>query len=322
MPSAHQEAGAIGGASYAPGFGLRFLAFFGVALLASAFLAPLAKAGLDALVEVSPVTADLLRVRPTGEYDFGRPFRRLFLLVALGGAVAARGRFGAVPFLGVRRGERRWRNLLSGLAFAAASLSAVLVVLRVGGVRPAAFALPDGWPAAIAAAAVGGLAVGIVEESAVRGWLLGGLLRDGRRSTAVIVSSAVYSLAHFLKAEVLVEPGFRPLVGFHALVAQFANVARPEIVIPSIGYLMLGVVFSYSYLWSRSLPFVAGLHGGWVFLLAFDRMIVEAAGGHGYNPVRVLLGPIGWGVLLVCLTLLRLVLLRGARSRQVPNSAW
>jgi membrane protease YdiL (CAAX protease family) len=152
-----------------------------------------------------------------------------------------------------------------------------------------------------------GLLVGVIEETIFRGFLLGGFLQDRSRLAAVLLSSSLYSAAHFLRGKVPVTSGSDLGVGLRALFAHVRPFTQPMILFPLIGLLLVGVVFAYAYLWTNSLPFAIGLHAGWVFLAKIDGFLLQGQTGVEwlYGKQGVLAGALGWIFLLMMLPLLR-----------------
>jgi len=116
---------------------------------------------------------------------------------------------------------------------------------------------------AIGAAAM----VAPLEEILFRGGVFGGLRRIIYWPLALLVSSAIYALVHFLQhAEltgvvawnsglVLLPQMLRGFADFHALVPGFFNLA------------LAGVLLGLAYQRTGNLYFSIGLHAGWIFWL-------------------------------------------------------
>ncbi len=299
-------------------FTTRFAILLGGVFLATVVLAPLVKLALDGLIGTAPGIADTLRLRlDDGVYDFGRVHRRVFLLVALVAIVGARRWLGGVPLLGVRGDEGRLRALGLGLAAGIVSWSAFLLLLLAAGRRTLDAEPAAQWLTALPAAVVTALLVGLVEETALRGYLLGGLAREMPRVAAVLLSSALYSVLHFMRAEVPVQVGrTSPGIGLEALLAHLGPLADPAVLGPFVGLSLVGVVLGYVYLWSRSLPLAIGVHAGWVLLIRLDGLVfLEPLGQRGvYGKDGVLAGVGGWLFLLLLLAAFRPLAAWSARA--------
>lgn len=299
--------------SFAIRIGLVVLLAFG----ATVVLAGVVKPGLDRLIAASDVVAHSVRFDPTtGSYDFGRVFRRLFMVTTLAVVVLARRWLGRVPMMGTRRGDGRAVFLASGLGAGVVSWLVFVTLLAALGRRSLGLTDLEGWVGGVAAAVPAALLVGLVEEWALRGYLLGGLRREWPVVAAVLATSALYSLLHFLKAPVRVEPGFDPWVGAVTLGEHFRALAGPGVPAGFVGLLLVGVVLSYAYLWTRSLWFAVGLHAGWVFMMQTERYFVNGPTGQRamYGEGGLLAGWLGWGFLLATLAVL-FAATRGLRKR-------
>jgi membrane protease YdiL (CAAX protease family) len=116
---------------------------------------------------------------------------------------------------------------------------------------------------AIATAAI----VATLEEILFRGGIFGGLRRMIYRPVALIASSAIYALVHFLqRAEIsgaihwnsgliLLPRMLGGFTDFHALVPGFFNLT------------LAGVLLGLAYQRTGNLYFSIGLHAGWIFWL-------------------------------------------------------
>jgi membrane protease YdiL (CAAX protease family) len=174
---------------------------------------------------------------------------------------------------------------------------------------------PAAWPAALTFALLTGLLVAAIEETIFRGWLLAGLHAASTIVPAVLLSSLLYSLAHYVTAVVRVRPGWDPLIGLRALALHLAAPARLEIALPCLALAAIGAVLACAYLWSGSLPFAIGLHAGWVAVMKAAPLALTPAIGSEwlYGPGGALAGVGGWLLIALMLAVLRLGL-RQARS--------
>ena len=288
-------------------FARRLAVLIAAGLLSAALLAPLVKIGVDAWRASGPAV--------DAGYDFGRAFRRLLQLCVLAAVLAGRrwlAPAGAIRIRGLLPTEAPWRRLAAGLALGCASF-AVLIAghLAAGGLAaaPQPFAA---WPPALGFALLTGLVVALIEETIFRGWLLEGLRAASSAVPAVLLSSLLYSLAHFVTAVVRVRPGWDPLIGFRALGLHLAQPARWEIALPCLALAAIGVVLACAYLWSGSLPFAIGLHAGWVAILKMTPLALTPAIGSAwlYGAGGALAGAGGWLLIGLMLAGLRLGLRR------------
>ncbi|ANM30172.1 hypothetical protein ABI59_12205 [Acidobacteria bacterium Mor1] len=296
-------------------FGARFGLLIGGIFLVSALTGPLVKVGLDAWIAADPGVVETLHLRPDGDtYDFGRAFRRWFMLVALAAILIFRKKLGGAAMLGMRPPAPRLRWFAKGLAAGLITWSTLLALMVVLGRRTVAVEIPGDWLAAVAGAALAGLIVGWLEEAITRGYLVGGLRTHQPAWLAILISGAFYSILHFMKGSLRVGPGFQPAVGFEALWAHFTPIAEPGVLLPFIGLTLVGLLLGYGYVWSESLPFVVGVHTGWVFLAGIDKFVLAGPSGTGalYGPQGILATPWSWLAILGFLGVFRFWLRPGA----------
>lgn len=275
----------------------------------SVVTAPLIKVVVDWLLHTSPRIAALVHFDAAeASYDFGRIYRRFLLVLTILLGYFGRRWLGPLSLRGIGSPTRPGRQLASGWLLGSCSFGLFLAILIIAGERSLAPTAPRDWSWRLGGALVSGLVVGIIEEAIFRGFLLGGLLHDWSRLAAVLGSSGVFSAVHFLRAKVPVTPGFTLDVGLQALVGHLRPFTHPAILFPFLGLFLLGVILAYAYLWSDSLPFVIGLHAGWVFLGKIDGLLLRERTGIEwlYGQGGVLAGPLGWTLLLLMLPLLRL----------------
>ena len=153
-----------------------------------------------------------------------------------------------------------------GVGFAIAALpllcaGAVLIALPIYSLRH-----PFLWqkmPTVLVAA----LVVPILEELLFRGFILGVLLRSCSRLGAVLITSALFAIVHFVKP-----PAFLPnesvnwWTGFIALGRSFAQFGEPLLFIGGFFTLfVVACILADARLLTRSLWLPIGLHAGWIF---------------------------------------------------------
>ena len=236
----------------------RLVAYFALTLLLGALLAPWLFWGAQRLAGdgIIPFLAS---------FDFETFFHRslmvagVLLLWPLLRSIQVQnlGDLGLAP-------DRRWNwHLLEGFLFAAIPLlccGAALIAFHVYSVR---LTLSGRALAGLLAAST---VVPVIEEMLFRGLILGILLRGGRPSLALLVTSAFFSILHFLKA-----PEHTSLVvtwasGFHSIANSFAQFSDPLLVAAAFTTLFLiGWVLGDTRLRTRALWLPMGLHAGWIF---------------------------------------------------------
>jgi hypothetical protein len=122
-------------------------------------------------------------------------------------------------------------------------------------------------------------AVAALEEILFRGGIFGGLRKFIYWPVALVISSAIYALAHFFqRAEFtdtitwhsgleLLPPMLRGIADFHALVPVFFNLT------------LVGILLGLAYQRTGNLYFSIGLHAGWIFWLKTYGAFTAGASG-------------------------------------------
>ena len=237
---------------------LRLLAYFaGVILLACLLSPPLYWAG-SALAEhgVLPFLKG---------FPFHRYFSRCFQLAALLMLWPAFRWIGIrrLGELGIERNPLWRRDLLAGLAIAflpVLALGAGYLAFHIYRWKSGIPLVPGLWILATASA------VAILEEFLFRGVLLGLCLRSMRPVAAVLVSSAVFAVVHFMR---VAKPASEEVVNWTSGFAQLPHVFSSAPQWPVLGWgifslLLAGILLAVVTLRTRSLFLPIGLHAGWI----------------------------------------------------------
>ena len=167
--------------------------------------------------------------------------------------------------LGLEKNPRAGAEVAIGFAIAAVPLllsGAALVAFQIYSLRHAF--LWHKMPGVLIAASV----VPILEELLFRGFILGVLLRSFSRLGALLATSALFSVIHFLKAPDLTTPNESVTwsSGFFSIAHSFWQFGDP--VLLAAGFLTLfviGCILADARLRTRSLWLAIGLHAGWIF---------------------------------------------------------
>lgn len=211
----------------------------------------------------------LLQFYPELPYPFSRLFDRVALVVVLGLVLFNRRHFGlehlrkdVVEELG------RWPEILRGIALSTSCGVVIIgyylfqgtVVLDIPSIGYLSRKLLLLLPAA--------LLIATIEESFFRGLLLGQLQRAWGLAVAVTVSSAVYSLVHFVapsKAFVYQQGGLH--FGFLYIANVLAQAGAFDLFSSMLGLWLVGAVLCSVVLRRKSLAAAIGLHAGWIICL-------------------------------------------------------
>jgi len=107
--------------------------------------------------------------------------------------------------------------------------------------------------------------VPLIEEAFFRGFFLGILLRSFRPWTANLLSAALFSIVHFLKAPEETSKTVKWFSGFVSLGHSFDQFSEPMLVLCGFTTLFaIGVILAQGRLGTRSLWLPIGLHSGWI----------------------------------------------------------
>ena len=238
---------------------------------------------------------------------FGRIVNRALLIVALLG----------LPFFVRAAGIRRWadvgvdprrvgwRRIAAGFAMGFTSLAAVCSIALAAGGRTLRL---DRTPGELAAQFLGALAtalvVGVIEELLFRGAIYGGLRRAMPWGAALLASSAIYAIVHFLTRPVSPDV-VRWDSGLRALPTMLAGAADLKTLVPAFLSLTLaGVVLGLAYQRTGDLYASIGIHAGWIFWLKFYGLLtrsVPAADAWFWGTRKLVDGWLAFAALVVVL---------------------
>ncbi len=219
---------------------------------------------------------------------FHRFLDRSFLVIALAGLwplLRALGA-GSWPDVGIVPPYGHFKKFFGGLLLGFLTLAIVAVVaVEFGGRALAqdltAHVMVGGISSAVATAAV----VAPLEEILFRGGVFGGLRRMLYWPFALLISSAIYALVHFLQRVELAGPVVWSS-GLVLLPQMLGGFADFQALVPGFFSLTLaGVLLGLAYQRTGNLYFSIGLHAGWIFWLKI----------YGQSPSRRRTPPSGFG---------------------------
>ena len=211
---------------------------------------------------------------------FHRFLDRSFLILALAGLWPMLRSLGATSWreAGLVPPHGQGNKLLGGLLLGFLSLAVVAGIAVGCGDRAFGPTLTaHKVVAAVFSAAATAAVVATLEEILFRGGIFGGLRRVLFWPLALLISSGIYALVHFLqRAElagpvawnsglVLLPQELRGFVDFHALVPGFFSLT------------LAGLLLGLAYQRTGNLYFSIGLHAGWIFWLKIYGQITVPA---------------------------------------------
>jgi membrane protease YdiL (CAAX protease family) len=176
--------------------------------------------------------------------------------------------------LGFRNPDEKWRDVVPGFLIGFCSLAVVAFLSIATGARKSH--LPSSGheiASHLLSAGLAAIVVAILEEILFRGALFGSMKRAWRWRTALVMSSIIYAMAHF------VQKAPEPTVvtwrsGLAMLPQMFANLGDLQALVPKVFVLFVaGVILAVAYQRSGSLFLSIGLHAGWIFWLKSYRFV-------------------------------------------------
>jgi len=235
----------------------RLLVYLLATVLVGALLAPCLFWGAQSVVAHGFLTF-------LARYDFETFFHRalLFAAVILLWPLVRSLEVRSPNELQLSRNAHRWRDVFAGFILSATPLlccGAILLASPIFSLRGAI-----NWPA-VAKVAAASAVVPIIEETFFRGLVLGILLKTGRRYMSILVTSALYSIVHFLKAPDRTSADVTWTSGFNSIAHAFVQFSDPLLVAAGFTTLFLiGWILADARLQTRSLWLPIGLHAGWI----------------------------------------------------------
>ncbi len=268
-------------------------------------------AGVVAAAILSPFVAAI--VAAIGfRFPFPRIFDRVVMVTVLGAILlqARQLRFLALLRTAYARPGRNYAHSTRGFLIAIATI-AILVVAAV------AMGAHSGQPASriwriLPKYFLSAIAIAIIEEGFFRAILFGGMTDDFGRTAALMLSSAIYSLAHLVRAPAhYYVTGLHPWLGFHNLAASAAQLSHPTVAFPTFfGLFLLGIVLAEAYVLTGTVYFSMGLHAGFVVGAKMWPKLTSAGAAlpgwlQGWGRIPLISGAAAWAMAIAILLLLR-----------------
>jgi membrane protease YdiL (CAAX protease family) len=233
----------------------RLLAYFALTLLIGALLAPILFWSAQSLAahNVLPFFAG---------YGFEKFFHRALLVAAivLLWPLLRSLRIKRWSELGLAPNPHRARDLLAGFLLATIPLlccAATLLLMHGYSMRNSLR-----W-SATSSVVIASLFVPLIEELFFRGLILGILLRSASRASAIILTSALFAILHFLKAPEETATTVTWMSGLISVTHSFDQ--------------FLGCILAHARIHTRSLWLPIGLHSGWIFADGFFNILARRA---------------------------------------------
>ena len=244
------------------------------------------------------------------DVPFHRFVSRCLILLAIVGLPSLLKALGlrSAAVLGFRARPRHCMEAAQGFAWAfvaLATLAALFLTFEVRVVDTAHTATR--WTQHLKNAALSAMIVALLEEILFRGALFGALRQSLSFSRATLLSSAVYSLLHFLRQPEFASRRVEWTSGFEVLGQMLAGFTDFHVMIPAFfNYMLVGFLLALVFERSGSILFPVGLHAGFVFWLKSLNFVTNPIKGQAnwfWGSEKVI---DGWaaGILLLLLFLL------------------
>ncbi|MDB6122104.1 MAG: Abortive infection protein [Pedosphaera sp.] len=212
---------------------------------------------------------------------FHRYVNRSLLVLALIGIWPLLRSLGAKSFkeIGLVNPIGQTGKLAGGFALGFGSLACVAIIVLTAHGRVFTDLATGKLAGKMISAALTAIVVSILEELLFRGAIFGGLRRIWNWHAALLLSSMIYAIVHFMKRAELVGP-VTWHSGLELLPQMLSGFGNLHVVIPGFFNLTLaGIILGYAYQKTGNLYFSIGLHAGWIFWLKSYRIITAPVQG-------------------------------------------
>jgi membrane protease YdiL (CAAX protease family) len=208
------------------------------------------------------------------DFPFHRIGERIGMLAFLVGFLLVARRLRLADRASLGYGAPRWtflRELSLGLALGVVTMAAVAASMAALGLldfHQAAAASAGALVALIAKRLASGLAVALIEETALRGAMFTGIQRESGTSAAIVLTALVYSWTHFLGSFHIPAAQVSPWSGVALLHGTLQSFDHPLGIVDAFLCLTaVGVVLALVRSITGNIAAGMGLHAGWVWVM-------------------------------------------------------
>jgi membrane protease YdiL (CAAX protease family) len=271
-----------------------------------------------------------LLLHPHFDFPFHRIGERIGMLGLLVGFVLIARRLGLADRVSLGYGATRRefvREWLIGLVLGVTTMLAVVGIMAALGLlewRPDAKLGAGALAKLVLARLLSGLAVGLIEETFVRGAMFTAIQRESGPRVAIVLTSILYSASHFFGKVRIAPEQVTAWSGVDLITGTLHAFANPMAIADAFLCLAaVGAVLAIVRAITGNIAASFGLHAGWVWIMLIAHELWQPVPG---APLRFLLsqfdGFVGWLVLgwtvLMGLALWRFYLGRSARQSNQP----
>jgi uncharacterized protein len=201
---------------------------------------------------------------------FHRFVNRSLLALALAGIWPLLRSLGAKSWrdVGLVKTGGEWQRLIAGFALGFGSLACVAIIVLAAHGRQLKLNLTLAQCATdLAGATATAAIVAVLEELLFRGAIFGALRKIWNWRAALLVSSMIYAMVHFMQSADLVGP-VTWHSGLEILPRMLRGFGNKSVVIPGfLNLTLVGILLGLAYQKTGNLYFSIGLHAGWIFWL-------------------------------------------------------
>jgi hypothetical protein len=252
---------------------------------------------------------------------FHRFVNRSLLVLALAGIWPLLRSLGANSLrdVGLVQPAGQWKKFAAGVALGFISLATLAGIAVLFGGRAVneklSFAHTTGK---LFGAALTTIVVAVLEEVLFRGGIFGSLRKIFHWVFALVLSSMIYAIVHFMESAKLDGP-VTWASGLELLPRMLRGLAQWQEIVPGFFNLTLaGILLGLAYQRTGNLYFSIGLHAGWIFWLkSYGLLTVEAPDSNRWfwGTSKMING---WlALLILAATLVTFARLRPARKREL-----
>lgn len=216
------------------------------------------------------------------ELDFERVASRCVLVTAIVLFIVLFRKFGFDSWreIGFSTNKKEfWKDILKGLGLGILIMSPVIAGLLITENRVMHIGFSwsfDNLISMLIKAASAGLLIAVLEETLFRGAMLTAIQRQNSVWIAVISTSLLYALVHFLQSEIGPDT-LNWASGFVLLKNSFLPILNPiQIVDSFIALFLAGVLLAIIKTQTNRLALCIGIHAGWVFIIKLFKRVTDA----------------------------------------------
>jgi membrane protease YdiL (CAAX protease family) len=201
----------------------------------------------------------------TQPWPYSRVFDRVILVVLVVLLYRKRREFNLSKIFGIINPKGHWRLFALGLALSVGASALMLPFFIFSGDLSWNIREVSHYLTRVPKVLLGAIITAFLEEFIFRGILFGELRNKLKQHWAILVTTLIYAMVHFIAPNKGWEfPGYSLTVGFEYLGVVVSGILNPQHFLPFIGLCFVGLVLIRAYVVTGSLVLSVGLHAGWI----------------------------------------------------------